>query len=60
MFPLVHGCNAMLAVGGVYLLDPVQIGINRIGTRHRLHPTSYSRVIAFGYASADLVVVWTM
>jgi hypothetical protein len=45
---------------GVYLLNSVQIGVKRIGTRHRLHPTSYNRVITFGNTCADLVAVWTM
>jgi hypothetical protein len=62
MFPLVPGCNADSwgSLPSQSSLDPVQIWANRIGTRHRLHPISYSRVIAFGNASVDLVVVWTM
>jgi hypothetical protein len=48
---------AMRTVGGVYLLDPMQIGVDRIGTRHHLHPASNSRVVTFGYACADFVVV---
>jgi hypothetical protein len=48
---------AMQTVGGVYLLDPVQIGVKRIGTRRHLHLALYSGVITFGDACADLVVV---
>jgi hypothetical protein len=53
---------AMRTFGGVYLLNPVHIGVNRIGTRHSIHPTSYSRVITFKFGNicADLVAVWTM
>jgi hypothetical protein len=37
-------------------LDPVQIGVDRISTRHHLYQALYSRVITFGNAYVDLVV----
>jgi hypothetical protein len=48
---------AVRTVGGVYLLYPVQIRVNKMGTRHHLHPALYSRVLTFGDECAHLVVI---